>query len=101
FALPNGMFGFLLTDAHGRRIDRGPTSIVRDERRPDGAVENGVSCMGCHARGFIPKADQLLAALPPDARERRQVERLHPDAATLAGIFDLDDRRFVDALDAL
>jgi hypothetical protein len=106
FSLPNGMFAYLLTDAHGNRIDHGPTRIVRDERRPDGAVENGLSCMGCHARGFIPKVDQLLSSVESSpaaftARDRRQLELLHPEAATLAGIFELDDVRFLSALEGL
>src|SRR5262249_4116036 len=106
FCLPNGMFAYLLTDARGGRIDRGPTTIVRDERRPGGAVENGLSCMGCHARGFIPKSDQILPSVQASPtgfspRERRLVERLHPEPTTLAGIFELDDARFVGALQAL
>jgi hypothetical protein len=106
FSLPNGLFGYLLTDARGQRIDRGPTSIVRDPRRPDGAVENGLSCMGCHARGLIPKADQLRAAVRAsaagfDARERRRVELLHPEPDSALGLFDLDARRFQEALATL
>src|SRR5205823_1082367 len=59
FSLPNGLQGYMLADAKGRRLDKGPTSIVSDPKRPDRAVENGLSCMGCHARGTIDKADQL------------------------------------------
>ncbi len=106
FALPNGMFGFMLADARGGRIDRGPTAIVRDERRPDGAVENGLSCMGCHARGFIPKTDQVLASVLASpsgfsASERRQVEQLHPLPTTLDGIFPLDSAGLLEALGKL
>jgi hypothetical protein len=62
--------------------------------------------MGCHARGFIPKADQLLPSVQSSetgftARERRVVERLHPEPPTLNAIFELDDARFVAALEAL
>lgn len=104
FSLPNGLFGYLLTDARGNRIDRGPTSIVRDPRRPDGAVENGLSCMGCHARGFIPKADQLGAVVKASQgsfteRERRTVALLHPEGAL--GVFELDTQRFAAALGEL
>ncbi len=61
FSLPNGLQGYFLADAEGRRIDKGPTAIVSDPRRPDRAVENGLSCMSCHARGIIEKADQVRA----------------------------------------
>ncbi|SIO57109.1 Planctomycete cytochrome C [Singulisphaera sp. GP187] len=59
FALPNGLNGYMLTDGHGQRIDKGPTEIVRDNKQADGAVVNGISCMSCHNRGFIEKADQV------------------------------------------
>lgn len=106
WVLPNGLFGYLLTDARGDRIDRGPTTIVRDPRRPDGAVENGLSCMGCHARGFIPKTDQVAAAVRSSAggfsaRERRLVELLHPEPSAVLGMFELDTKRFLSALGEL
>jgi mono/diheme cytochrome c family protein len=59
FNLPNGLQGYLLTDARGQRLDKGPTTIVSDDRQPDRAVVNGVSCMSCHAKGMIFKADQV------------------------------------------
>ncbi len=48
FTLPNGLYGYMLVDAAGARIDLAPKAIVRDQRRPGGAVENGVSCISCH-----------------------------------------------------
>jgi hypothetical protein len=59
FALPNGLNGYMLTDGNGARIDKGPTEIVRDNKQSDGAVVNGISCMSCHNRGLIEKADQV------------------------------------------
>ena len=61
FSLPNGLQAYLLADGKGQRIDKGPTAIVSDPRRPDRAVENGLSCMSCHARGIIEKNDQVRA----------------------------------------
>ena len=61
FSLPNGFQGYLLVDATGRRIDKGPTEIVSDPKQPDRAVENGLSCMSCHVRGMLPKDDQVRA----------------------------------------
>src|SRR5262249_24742039 len=40
FNLPNGLQAYLLVAGDGRRIDKGPTAIVSDPRRPDRAVEN-------------------------------------------------------------
>jgi hypothetical protein len=48
FALPNGMQAFMLVNDAGQRIEVANTAIVADQRRRDGAVQNGVSCFGCH-----------------------------------------------------
>lgn len=65
FNLPNGLQGYMLTDAGGKRIDKGPTNVVVDKgavaagRAPE--VVNGVSCMRCHWRGMIDKQDMVRA----------------------------------------
>ena len=93
FNLPNGLQAYLLVDARGKRIDKAPTAIVSDPRRPDRAVENALSCIGCHASGIVDRADQLRAA-SSDAR----VARLHPPADGLAKIYAADRARFVEGL---
>ena len=59
FSLPNGFQGYMLVDSRGQRIDKGPTEIVSDPKRPDKTVTNGVSCMSCHYLGVIPKTDEI------------------------------------------
>lgn len=59
FALPNGLHGYYLAKANNARLDKGPIAIVSDPKRPDRSVEAGVSCMGCHTSGILPKADQV------------------------------------------
>jgi WD40 repeat protein/mono/diheme cytochrome c family protein len=59
FALPNGLHAYILVKANNARLDKGPIAIVSDPKRPDRAVEAGVSCMSCHVSGIIPKADQI------------------------------------------
>src|SRR5262249_47450650 len=39
-----------------------------DPRRPDRAVENGLSCMSCHAKGLIEKDDRIRAHVAKNAR---------------------------------
>ena len=63
FSLPNGLQGYMLIDAKGERIDKGPINIVSDPKRPDKAVVNGLSCMSCHAKGMIEKTDQVRPAV--------------------------------------
>ncbi len=105
FTLPNGMLGFFLSNGTGQRLDKAPIAIVRDPRRPDGAVETGQSCLSCHARGFFPKADQLRPAVLQgralSAEERALVERLHPEPARFAAQVEADNRRFLAALERL
>jgi hypothetical protein len=58
FTMPNGLQGYMLVDAKGNSIAKAPTDIVRDPRRRDGAVENGISCYGCHGiNGMIKPRD--------------------------------------------
>jgi mono/diheme cytochrome c family protein len=59
FSLPNGLQGYFIMNAVNNRLDKAPTAIVSDPRRPDKAVELGVSCMGCHVPGIHAKADQM------------------------------------------
>jgi WD40 repeat protein/mono/diheme cytochrome c family protein len=59
FALPNGLHAFYLAKSDNTRLDKGPVAIVSDPKRPDRAVEAGVSCMSCHGTGILPKADQI------------------------------------------
>jgi mono/diheme cytochrome c family protein len=64
FNLPNGLQAYMLSTADGKRIDRGPTNIVRDPddiARTGGAVVNGISCMHCHDQGMIRKKDEIRA----------------------------------------
>jgi hypothetical protein len=68
FRLPNGLYGFMLVNGRGLRVDRAPVEIVSDPRRPDRQVETGLSCMSCHARGLIAKADQIRAHVEKNRR---------------------------------
>ena len=104
FTLPNGLQGYMLADARGRRIDKGPTSIVSDPKRPDRAVENGLSCMGCHARGLIDKADQVRDHVTKNARAFAEadvelVQALYPPRERFAGLVRQDAQRFQEAVE--
>ena len=107
FNLPNGLQAYLLVDGRGRRIDKGPVQVVRDERRPDAAVVNGLSCMSCHARGMIEKSDEIrrhVVELAPEgfsAGERARVEALYPPERVFLATLRRDGARFAEALEAL
>jgi tetratricopeptide (TPR) repeat protein len=103
FSLPNGLQGYLLVDGRGRRIDKGPVSIVSDPRRPDRAVENGLSCMSCHTRGLIDKGDQVREHVRRSARafstrDLETVLALYLPREKFLALVRQDRRRFQEAV---
>jgi tetratricopeptide (TPR) repeat protein len=103
FNLPNGLQAYLLVNGTGRRIDKGPTAIVSDPRRPDRAVENGLSCMSCHARGLIEKNDQVREHVLKNARaftreDVDSVTALYPPREKFTELLRADAERFQEAV---
>src|SRR5439155_17430163 len=95
FNLPNGLQAYLLVDGKGRRIDKGPVNVVSDPRQADRSVVNGVSCMSCHVKGMIDKADQVRdhvlknrAAFTP--AEVESILALYPPRQKLDGLLRED-----------
>ncbi len=104
FHLPNGLQGYLLVDAAGRRVDKAPGDIVSDPRRPDRLVENGLSCLSCHVRGLLPKDDQVRAHVLKNpavftADERAAILALYPQSARMRRLMKEDMERFARALE--
>jgi mono/diheme cytochrome c family protein len=104
FNLPNGLQGYLLTDARGKRLDRGPTAIVSDERQPDRAVVNGVSCMSCHAKGMISKTDQVREHVLKnsnafDKETLETVRAIYPPKEAFDRLLKQDADRFARAVE--
>jgi hypothetical protein len=105
FSLPNGLQAYLLVDAQGNRIDKGPTAIVSDPKRPDRAVENGISCMSCHAKGMIEKADQIREHVEKSEKgffksERELILALYPPKDKLFEAYREDAERFRQSVEA-
>jgi hypothetical protein len=105
FTLPNGLQGYMLTDAAGTRLNEGPLNIVQDESQKDFIVRNGVSCMGCHSAGMIKVQDDIRYALDEnmsetafDAIERDKIRDLYPRREEFDGLVAEDIRRFNDSL---
>ncbi len=103
FSLPNGLQAYFLVDGKGERIDKGPTAIVSDPRRPDRAVENGLSCMSCHARGIIEKNDQVRAHVLKNAGAFSEgtmetLLALYPPVDKMTALMKADAKRFQDAV---
>lgn len=104
FNLPNGLQGYLLVDALGRKIDRAPVDIVSDPAAPDRQVVNGLSCMSCHVHGILAKDDQVRAHVRknPDAfsnEDRQAISALYVPAAVMRSRMEEDRKRFDSALE--
>jgi mono/diheme cytochrome c family protein len=103
FHLSNGLQGYLLVDAKGKRIDEGPTDIVSDTNKSSGtvAIVNGLSCMVCHKHGMIRDGvkDELRDGSGVAGAARAKVLRLHPKDDDFAALTKDDEDRFVAALD--
>jgi mono/diheme cytochrome c family protein len=103
FALPNGLHAFYLVKANNARLDKGPIAIVSDPKRPDRAVEAGVSCMGCHVTGILPKADQVRDHLEknPNAFKKTDAElirALYPPKEQSLALMQDDAKRYSEAV---
>jgi len=103
FHLPNGFQAYMLVDGKGQRINKGPTEIVADPRRPDQRVETGISCMSCHARGLLFKADQLRGHVEKNAPAFGQaivdaIRATHPRKAKFQAQIEEDNVRYLKAL---
>ena len=101
FHLPNGLLAFMLTDATGKRIDRGPIEIVSDPRQRDRTVVNGVSCMSCHHSGLIPKSDEIRRHVQVNSSAYAGVDHildLYPESSVVDKHFVDDSKLYLDAL---
>jgi WD40 repeat protein len=103
FALPNGLHAYYLATAVNARLEKGPLNIVSDPKRPDRAVEAGVSCMSCHVTGILPKADQVIEHLGknPKAFKREEadiVRALYPGKDAALKLMEADAKAYADAV---
>jgi WD40 repeat protein/mono/diheme cytochrome c family protein len=103
FNLPNGLHAYMLVNANNQRIDKGPTAIVSDPKRPDRAVEAGVSCMSCHASGILQKADQIRDHVGKNPRGFSRVDAdliraLYVPEAKMKALMEEDTARYRRAL---
>jgi formylglycine-generating enzyme required for sulfatase activity len=95
----------MLVDGKGRRVDKGPTNLVKDPKSKDGAVTNGISCMSCHARGIIDKPDQIRDHVAKNSGafakgEPELIQAIYPERHKFAALVQQDAERFALAVRA-
>jgi WD40 repeat protein/mono/diheme cytochrome c family protein len=103
FALPNGLHGYILAKSDNARLDKGPIAVVSDPKRPDRAVESGVSCMSCHVTGILPKADQIRDHLAknPKAFNRNDtdlIKTLYPPKEKSLEVMQEDAKKYAEVV---
>ena len=102
-ALPNGLHAYFIVNAKDQRLDKAPTAIVSDPKRPDRAVEAGVSCMGCHITGILPKADQVRDHVDKNAKafgrtEASIIKALYLGKDATAKLMEDDAKKYAEAV---
>jgi len=108
FTMPNGMQGYMLVNAAGQKISVADTAIVRDIRRPDAVVVNGMSCFGCHGNGGMirPRGtnemDRYINTHVADfqLREFNEISVLYPPLFQ-PDVFNSDSVRYRSIVDSL
>jgi WD40 repeat protein/mono/diheme cytochrome c family protein len=103
FTLPNGLHAFFLARADNTRLDKGPIAIVSDPKRPDRAVEAGVSCMSCHVSGILPKADQIRDHLEKNPKafshaDADRIRALYPPREKSLALMQDDAKKYAEAV---
>jgi serine/threonine-protein kinase len=103
FNLPNGLQGYFLALANGRRIETAVTAIVTDKFADDKTVRNGLACMRCHDQGMKDFADNIRPAverLPGSPGfNKRDVLTLFPRQEEMDKSLEEDRTRFLTALE--
>ncbi len=106
YQLPNGMLAYYLATGEGKKIDKGPTSIVKQTGAPEqfvSAIVNGVSCMSCHGSGLIHKDDDIREFVNSEGsgfstEEIEHVNRIYGLSSEMKTYVDRDNAEYLSAL---
>ena len=103
FHLPNGLQGYMLANASGKKIDAGPAELVSDDKlRVSGSplIVTGVSCIACHQHGVIRGFhDEVREGSRAQGDAADFVKRLYPPDNVFNKFLDADEVRFLTALE--
>ena len=106
-ALPNGFNAYFIFNAAGALVDEAPVSLVANYDNPDNpVVVNGISCIGCHDRGYISVTDELRdhfsqPGAPLGGLNLNALKDLFVENAELSAFVAQDRERFESAASAL
>ncbi|MDC0716154.1 c-type cytochrome domain-containing protein [Nannocystis bainbridge] len=103
YSLENRLQGYMIVDAAGNRLDKAPTDVVVNVEDGGAPVVNGISCMGCHARGIRVKSDEVLKHVQSnqnlfDAATKEAVKNIYGPADEFSEWQASDKDRFLAAV---
>lgn len=99
FTLPNGMLGFIISDADGNIVE--DSDILLDTNQANFRAVTSVSCSNCHARGLLPVVDEvreialanaLVSGLNND--EVEQLRAVYPEPEEFLRVVEGDSDQF-------
>jgi mono/diheme cytochrome c family protein len=103
FNLPNGLQGYYVSLADGKRLAQAGVDVVVDPSQNNGIVTNGASCNSCHNAGIISFGDKVRQFVIDnkfkfDSDTFQTVMDQFPDATTMQGYVDSDSAVHNNAL---
>jgi hypothetical protein len=101
YTLPNGLQGYLLSDASGGRLDAGPIEIVGDALKTSGnqLIVNGLSCIVCHRQGMVEPPDDIVrGSAGVFGNLADQVRELYPESERMKKLVAADTAAFTSAV---
>jgi hypothetical protein len=105
FTLPNGLHGYVLTNANGDYLNTAPPEIVQDGTRADKLVSNSSSCFTCHTSGWIPIQDDIRnfanKSRQFNTNQLAAINRLYVPSVKLDETFNKDISGYVATLNKL
>jgi mono/diheme cytochrome c family protein len=104
FHLPNGLNGYFISDAAGKRLDVAPIAIVRDKTNfIDPEVRTGRSCIGCHFqgyKGFVDEVEPIIRTQLKAHFDLEKAEALYKGQKVNEALLKRDTDQFIQALKA-
>jgi mono/diheme cytochrome c family protein len=99
FTHPNGMLGFIISDAAGNIVE--DSDILLDTNQNNFRAVTSISCSNCHARGLLPVVDEVreiaLANALTSGLNNDEVEQLrsvYPEPEEFLRIVEGDSDQF-------
>lgn len=109
YTLPNGLMGFALFNAKGKRQNEAPVDVVRDYQSPvfpAPVIVNPVSCFRCHGGGILETKDEVREHVVSNGAEFNvddieRVKSLYKREESNRVLFKVDNKRYAEALSKL